>query len=160
MKSIRQVALALALAGTAATAQAGVIASAINTSAWSPPSAEQSLVSLDASGATTLSFTLASRGKKVLSFSAICSVDAPASDTLSWLDLDILVNGVVVAPTVGNDDAFCSAKGTAGFYGLVRASITIPIKGISGNNTIQIKARGNYNAKDLYFLYSTLVVFD
>ena len=80
MKTFRQAVLALALAGTAATAQAGIKASAVNTTYWSAPSAAQSLVSLDASGATTLSFTLASAGKKVLTFSAICSVDAPAGD--------------------------------------------------------------------------------
>lgn len=160
MKTYRNAVLALALAGTAATAQAGIKASVVNTSYWSAPSAEQSLVSLDAAGATTLSFKLPSAGKKILTFSAICSVEAPAGDTLSWLDLDILVNGVVVAPTVGADDAFCSANGTIGFDGYVRASITIPIQGLAGTNYVQIKARGNYTARDMYFLFSTLTVFD
>ena len=160
MKSLRHVALALALAGTAATAQASTKASAVNTSVWGTRSPAQSLVSLNAAGATTLSFTLASAGQKVLTFSAICSVNAPADDALSWLDLDIVVNGVVVAPTVGGDDAFCSANGTISGDGYVQASITIPIQGISGNNTIQIKARGNYQASGLRFDKSSLVVFD
>jgi hypothetical protein len=159
MKSVRQAALALALAGAAATAQAGIKASAINTY-WLSPSAAQSLVLLDASGATTLSFTLAGAGKKVLAFSAVCSVRAPAGDYLSWVDLDIVVNGVVVAPTVGNDDAFCSANGTLAYDDYVRATITIPIQGVAGNNTIQVKARGNYNTMDMHFVNPTLVVFD
>jgi hypothetical protein len=160
MKTFRQAVLALALAGAAATAQAGIKASAINTSNWLSPSAAQSLVALDPSGATTLSFTLASAGKKVLTFSAMCSVRAPAGDFLSWVDLDIVVNGVVVAPTVGNDDAFCSANGTSGYDDYVRATITIPIQGVAGSNTVQIKARGNYNTMDMYFLNSTLMVFE
>jgi hypothetical protein len=160
MKTFRQAVLALALAGAAATAQAGIRASAINTSNWLAPSAAQSLVALDPSGMTTLNFTLASAGKKVLTFSAVCSVRAPAGDALSWVDLDIVVNGVVVAPTIGNDDAFCSANGTASYDDYARTSITIPIRGVAGNNTIQIKARGNYNTMDMYFLNSVLVVLD
>jgi hypothetical protein len=160
MKTFRQAVLALTLAGAAATAQAGIRASAINTSNWLAPSAAQSLVALDPSGMTTLNFTLASAGKKVLTFSAVCSVRAPTGDSLSWVDLDIVVNGVVVAPTVGNDDAFCSANGTASYDDYVRATITIPIKGVAGNNTVQIKARGNYNTMDMYFLSSALLVFD
>jgi hypothetical protein len=160
MKTFRQAVIALVLAGAAATAQAGIKASAVHTTAWTQSSAAQALVTLDASGKTALSFTLGSAGKKVLTFSAICSVDAPAGDTLSWLDLDILVNGVVVAPTVGSDDAFCSTSGKGGYYQYVRASITIPIQGLAGTNYVQIKARGNYLARGMYFYNSTLVVFD
>lgn len=159
MKTLRQTVLALALAGAAATAQAGIRASAINTTNWLGTAA-QSLVALDPSGMTTLNFTLASAGKKVLTFSAVCSVRAPAGDFLSWVDLDIVVNGVVVAPTVGNDDAFCSTNGTRSYDDYVRAAITIPIQGVAGNNSIQIKARGNYATMDMYFLNSSLVVLD
>jgi hypothetical protein len=159
MKTFRQAVLAFALTSAAATSQAGIRASAINTTNWLG-SAAQSLVALDPSGITTLNFTLDSAGKKVLTFSAVCSVRAPAGDALSWVDIDIVVNGVVMAPTVGNDDAFCSANGTASYDDYARASITIPIKGVAGNNTIQIKARGNYNTMDMYFLNSTLVVLD
>jgi hypothetical protein len=160
MKTFRQAALALVLVGAVSTAQAGIKASAIHTSFWSSRSADQTLVTLDASGMTALSFTLGSAGKKILTFSAICSVDGPAGDALSWLDLDILVNGVVVAPTVGNDDAFCSASGKSGPYQYVRASITIPIQGLAGTNYVQVKARGNYLARGMYFYNSTLVVLD
>ena len=160
MNTIRQGVLALALAGAAATAQAGIRASAINTSNWLAPSAVQSLVALDPSGMTTLNFTLPGAGKKVLTFSAICSVRAPAGDFLSWVDLDIVVNDVVVQPTVGNDDAFCSANGTSKYDDYVRATITIPIKGVAGNNTIEVKARGNYQVMDMYFVNSVLVVLD
>jgi hypothetical protein len=159
MKIFRQAVLALALAGAAATAQAGIKASAIYPTTWLS-SAAQSLVVLDPSGATTLSFTLPGAGKKVLTFSAICSVRAPAGDFLSWVDLDIVVNGVVVPPTVGIDDAFCSANGTPSYDDYTRATITIPIQGVAGSNTVQIKARGNYNTMDMFFVNSVLVVFD
>jgi hypothetical protein len=160
MKTFPQVALALLLAGTVATAQAGIKASAVHIGGISTVTPAPALVRLDAAGATTLSFTLPGAGKKILTFSAVCSVDAPTGDSLSWADLDIIVNGVVVAPTVGSDDAICSANGTTGKNDFVRASITTPIQGLAGSNTIQIMARGNYQAAGIYLAYIALVVFD
>ncbi len=134
MKStiVRNAALALALAGVTATSYAGVRASAVRPSNWTGPAAA-TLVPLNAGGATTLSFNLPKAGKKVLTYSAECYVSAGAGN---WLDLDITFNGVVVAPTAGSSDAFCSANGL-----FTRASITVVVQGIQGNNNVTIHAR-------------------
>jgi hypothetical protein len=158
--TLKQAILALALAGTAAAAQAGVKASALRPGNWVSLSAAEVLVPVNAAGATTLSFTLPSAGKKILTYSAECAVDAPAGVTGTWLSLDIYVNGVVVSPTIGTTDPFCPANGTMGFDGYVRASITIPIQGKSGSNTIQIKARGGGSATGLWLGDSALVIYD
>jgi|SRR5687767_7848789 len=157
--TLRQTVLALALASTAAAVHAGVKASAIRPGNFVALSPNEVLVPLNATGATTLSFSLPSAGKKILTYSAECAVDAPAGSN-GWLTLDIYVNGVVVAPTVGTTDPFCSGNGTAGFDGYVRASITIPIQGISGGNIVQIKARGGSGATGLWLGDGALVIYD
>ncbi|MGH8204863.1 MAG: hypothetical protein ACREST_09655, partial [Steroidobacteraceae bacterium] len=128
MTTPRNFALALALTVAAATAHAGIKASAFNTGGglvvYSPA---EVFVPLNNSGASTLNFKLASAGKKILTYSAECAVNAPAGSSGSHLDLDIYVNGVVVAPTVGAIDAFCTSNGTTGFGSWVRSSITVPI---------------------------------
>ncbi len=77
-----------------------------------------------------------------------------------WLDLDITFNGVVVAPTVGTDDAFCSTNGTAIIDGCTRASITVVVQGIKGNNNVTIHARGNAGATGTWLGDSSLVIHD
>src|SRR5262245_48475808 len=128
MTILRNAVLALALAGAAAAADAGVRLSAVTTSDFTYSSAPlEAFVPLNNAGATTLSFNLTSAGKKVLTYSAECAVTA-LPDYNPWLDLDIYVNGVIVAPTVGDQDAFCTSSGTAdnGFVWF-RASITVVI---------------------------------
>ena len=158
--TLRHATLALLLAGAAATAQAGVKASAIRPGNFVALSPNEVLVPLNAAGATTLSFSLPSAGKKILTYSAECAVDALTGETGAWLQLDIYVNGVVVAPTSDTTDPFCSANGTAGFDGYVRASITVPVQGKSGGNTVQIKAKGGSNARGLWLGDAALVVYD
>ena len=157
--TLRHAALALALAAAATTAHAGVKASALRPGNFVALSPTEVLVPLNAAGATTLNFTLASAGKKILTYSAECAVDGMAG-ALPWLTLDIYVNGIVVAPTVGTTDPFCSGNSTAGFDGYLRTSITIPIQGISGSNTVQIKARGGSGATGLWLGEAALVIYD
>lgn len=161
MTTLRNVALALALAGAAATAHAGVKASAVATSVLiNSDNATAVFVPLNDAGATTLNFKLGSASKKVLTYSAECAVRAPLGNSAAWLDLDIYVNGLIVAPTVGTADAFCSSNGTLGPDGWTRASITVPIQGISGDNTVRIQARGNNGATGLWLGESALVIYD
>jgi hypothetical protein len=117
---------------------------------------------LNNAGATTLSFNLGSPGKKVLTYSAICAVGAQAGDADATLDLDIYVNGVIVAPTAtgGYQGVFCSSNGTDAFDGWTRPSITIPIQGISGNNTVRIRARGSSDGSAFWLGNSALVIYD
>src|SRR5262245_32071152 len=90
--TLRNAAVAVALAGVSATSHASVKASAVNGGVFTQGSAEV-FVSLNNAGATTLNFNLASGGKKVLTFSAYCAVNSAAGLTTAWLDLDIIVNG-------------------------------------------------------------------
>jgi hypothetical protein len=114
--ALRNAALAVALAGAAVTAHAGVKASAVTlVNLFFPPG--QVFVPLNAAGATTLNFKLSSGSKKLLTYSAVCAVSAQPGDTTAFVSLEIYVNGVVVAPTINDengDDAFCSANGTFG----------------------------------------------
>lgn len=157
--TLRNAVLAVALASAAVTAQAGVKASAVNTSNWIAFTRGPELVPLNAAGATTLSFSLASAGKKLLTFSSECAVNAPTGIYGDYLDLDIVVNGVVVAPTV-DGSPFCSANGTGFFDGYIRTSITIPIQGKAGTNTVQIKASGSANVTGMWLGASALVIYD
>ena len=101
MSTLRNIGLALALTSAAASAHAGVKASAVSGGLFTSSNAEV-FVPLNNVGATTLNFNLAAAGKKVLTFSAYCAVNSPAGYTTAWLDVDIVVNGVVVAPTPGS----------------------------------------------------------
>ena len=164
MTTLRTAALALALTAAGAAAHAGVKASAIRAGNWFASSPAEVFVPLNAAGATTLSFNLGSAGKKVLTYSAECAVDSPTDDTIAWLILAIYVNGVVVAPTGDDQAAFCSANRTGGFDGWVRASITVPIQGIAGTNTVQVKAKGASCCDDvvmgLSLMDSSLLIYD
>jgi hypothetical protein len=159
MRTLRHAALALALAGVTATAHAGIKASAVNGALFTSSPAE-ALVALNSAGATTLNFNLGSAAKKVLTFSAYCAVNAPAGNTTAWLDVDVVVNGVIVAPTVGAGDPFCSSNGSGQFDGYVRSSVTVPIQGKAGANAVQIRARGNGGATGLLLGATALVIHD
>lgn len=153
------VATAVALAAVATTATAAVRLSATRAGNWSStPTAV--LVPLNAGGATTLTFNLPAAGRKVLTYSAECAVNAPINNNGAWLDIDIIVNGAAVTPTGGSADAFCDSNGTAGFDGWARHSITVVIAGQAGANTVSIQARGNSGATGIWLSDSALVIHD
>jgi hypothetical protein len=113
---------------------------------------------LNTGGATVLTFNHSTAKKFILTFSAECSVGGPV---VAWTDLQVRVNGVDVSPTAGNEDAFCSGNGTATSNdGWTRASITVVIQGIVGNNTVQILARQNNGGNGIWIGDSALVVHD
>lgn len=116
------------------------------------------LVPLTASNATEVAFTASAPGPKVLMFSAECSVDAPAANNFAWVDIDILHNGVVVPPTTGSSDAFCSADGVAGFGGYNRPSITVVISAVAGSNTVSVQGRVNAGATGGWLSDTSLVI--
>ena len=159
MKSLRNAALALALAGLSAMSHAGVKASAVNGGLFTSSNAE-AFVPLNNAGATIVNFNLAAAGKKVLTFSAYCAVNSAAGTTTAWLDVDIVVNGVVVAPTSGSGDPFCSANGSGKFDGYVRTSTTVSIQAKEGTNSVRILARGSPHATGLLLSATSLVISD
>jgi hypothetical protein len=115
---------------------------------------------LNAAGATIVTFNLPGAGKKVLTFSAECAVDAPAGNNFAWVDIDIVVNGVVVPVTNGTSDAFCSADGAAGFSSYMRPSITVLVNGLQGNNTVRIRAKGQAGATAIWVSDTALMIHD
>jgi hypothetical protein len=117
-------------------------------------------VPLNAAGATIVTFNLPKKGKKVLTFSAECSVNAAAGNDSAWVDLDIIVNGVVVPVTNQTADGFCAADGSAGFSGWVRSSITVLINGLQGNNTVRIRAKGQGGATGIWVSDTALMIHD
>jgi hypothetical protein len=161
MTILRNAAVALALAGVTAAAHAGVKADAVRTGNFETTSVSGVFVPLNDAGATTLSFNLGSAGKKVLTYSAECNVSGAAGNDSAYLELDIIVNGITVAPSLGSTDAFCTSDGDTNIVdNWTRASITIAIQGIAGNNTVRIVARGNSGAMYLWLGDSALVVYD
>ncbi len=153
MNTMRNIALAIALTATVTVSQAAVRASHVRPGDWST-SSDTAFVPLNAGGSTTISFNLPADGKRVLTYSAECAAIGP---TPSWLDIDVLVNGSVVAPTSGDDQVFCSSPGTVIF---TRASITLAIDGVQGNNNVRIRARKNGSPTVLWLGASSLVVHD
>lgn len=117
-------------------------------------------VPITAAAATTLTVNAAKAGRYVLTYSAECAVDAPAGDTSSWVDIDIEVNGTVVRPTLGTQDAFCSANGTLGFDGWVRASVTTTVDLLAGANTVRVLGKYQFNATGGWLGDSAIVVHD
>jgi len=103
-------------------------------------------VPLASTGVTSRTVNIITATTYVLTFSAECAVDAPAGDSASWVDLDVLVDGIAIAPTAGTQDAFCGANGTAGFDGWVRPSITVPLRLTAGAHTIQVQGRLDFSA--------------
>ena len=95
-------------------------------------------VPLNSAGATIISFNASKAGTYVLTYSAECSADNGAATNSGWIDLDVKINGVTLAPTIGTSDAFCSPDNVAGTSGWVRPSISMPVSLIAGVNTVQI----------------------
>jgi hypothetical protein len=108
------------------------------------------LVPLNNAGRTFLPFvTTQDNQRVVITFSAECSVKA--SNFRTWLNIDILVDGVEIQPTQSPDNALCTSHNTDFHDGWVGASTTgvfvVPEPGL---HTVQIRAslRGCNNARD------------
>lgn len=159
MSLTRHCIAALAIAAAASPVMAGIYTAATYSAnfAFGTPTA---FVPLRGTGVTTVSFNSPKTGRMLLTFTAECAVDAPAGNTVGWVDIDIIVNGVAVAPTTTAGDAFCTADGVAGFSGWVRASITVPVSVVKGANSVRVLGRLNFGATGGWISDSTLAVFD
>lgn len=147
-------------AGLAATAAVAAIKVAGNYPVNFSFTTPTAFVPLTPTGGTSLTWNQGSPGRKVLTFSAECSVDAPAGNNFAWVDIDIIHNGVVLPPTVGTADAFCSADGVAGFAGYTRPSISVVVPGVAGANTVRILARLNAGATGGWVSDTSTIVLD
>jgi len=137
MKMIHALIPALVLSVSAGAVSAKVIASATRANNFTY-NVSPTPVPLDLAGATALSFNVNKAGTYVLTYSAECSADNGAATNAGWVEIDIEINGVVVAPTVGSADSFCSPDNVAGSSGWVRPSITVPVTFVAGVNTVRI----------------------
>lgn len=106
------------------------------------------LAPLQSDGKTNILFkvTGTENAVVVITFSAECSVDAPEGDVGSWIDVDVLVDDVAVAPTGITSDGFCSADGSAGFSGWVRPSVTVAVELAPGRHRLKVQGRLDFNA--------------
>lgn len=117
-------------------------------------------VPLNAGGATIITFNAKKAGTYVLTYSAECSADNGANTNAGWVDIDIKINGVTVAPTVGTSDAFCSPDTVVGTTGWVRPSITVPVTLLAGNNTVQILGNTSFGVTTGWLGDTSLVIHD
>jgi hypothetical protein len=113
----------------------------------------------------TPAFFVPAGGRFIVSYTAECANDAPG--TTSWVSLDIrAVNQATGAITIlpptrvaGDQDAFCSSNGTAGFDGW--ATHTVIATGVqlpAGNYRLQVFAR-TVNGGSGWLSDSSLVVW-
>ena len=95
----------------------------------------------------------------VITFSAECAVDAVAGVNDAWIDIDIRIDGaVIVPPTGGTLEAFCTANGTAGFDGYTHPSITVVANVAAGAHNVSILARRNNGATGGWIGDSSIVL--
>jgi len=151
MNTVYKVTIAIALLTFASTSTAKVRASYTRAGDWLTFDSSV-LVPLTDRQATGVSFDLPASGKKVLTYSASCNA---GGDVNAYIDLDIVVNGVVVAPTVGGEDSFCGSDARN-----VRPSITLVIQGVEGPNTVKIVLKKHNGATGVSLGASSLVIHD
>jgi hypothetical protein len=96
-------------------------------------------VPLDTAGATSRTFSLPRSGKIVITYNAECVVAGNAS---TFVSIDILLNGQVVAPSnaPGNGDKLCAGNSTIEYDSNVRATFVVVGNGKKGTNTLRIRA--------------------
>jgi hypothetical protein len=87
-------------------------------------------------GNTSLMFNVFQTKKVVILFNAECSVDA--FDDTTWVDIDVLVDGVAVPPSNG-DNAFCTSTGDEQLQHWVRASTYVAKAVAAGSHTVQVR---------------------
>jgi hypothetical protein len=109
------------------------------------------VISLNDAGAKSITFTTSAANQKVLiSYSAECAVGG--SDHITYLDLDILVDGVAAPPSNG-DNAFCSDDGS-GIRAHWASVITVVVAQVpAGTHTVQVRGTlQNFNEGDEWSL--------
>jgi hypothetical protein len=124
--------LALAIA-TTVTLSAKLVADATRTGNHLFTGVNQT-IPLTNGGATTLTFS--GKGRHLISYSAECETDG------TWLSIEILVDGVAVAPTAGGSDAFCSDHNdndSNDAWAVSHYRVATPNLA-SGNHTVQVRA--------------------
>lgn len=105
-----------------------------------------------------VTFTAPAPGAYLVTYSAECSVDAGAGDRTAYLDIDLQMDGVPIAPTAGDADALCTANGDPGHDGWVRRSITVGAFLSGGTHTLRVLGRLNNAALGGWLGDSAIVI--
>lgn len=87
-------------------------------------------------GNTSLAFSVPQQRRVVILFNAECSVKA--DDDTTWVDIDVLVDGVA-APPSNDDNAFCTSTGNGQLNRLVSASTYVARTVAAGAHTVQVR---------------------
>jgi len=95
------------------------------------------LVDLGEGNGTSLTVKTPVPARLAIFLNAECAVSAP--DTNTWLQLDILVDGVEAAPTNGVGNAFCTSDGSAGLDHWITAVSDASVDVAAGSHTIQLR---------------------
>lgn len=137
-KVLLALAVTLSLVFVAVPSPAAIKASATNTDAVSFSDNLAHLISLRNNGTTAIQFSTGAANQKVMiTFNAECSV--AGTDNGTWLDIDIMVDGVIVPPS-DDDNALCTDNGTGALSNWVSATVvgvyTVPN---SGPHTVEVR---------------------
>lgn len=112
---------------------------------------------LSNSGATSIAFTSSGTGQKtMISYNAECTL---TGDTSTWVEIDIKVDGVAIAPSSG-DNAFCSGIGS-GIDGHWSSNVTnVVAKGLAaGEHAVTVEAHGvNIGSGESYRLDDSITI--
>lgn len=95
------------------------------------------LIVSQAPGVVVSSFVLAAPKNIAITYSAECA----ASGINGYVTIDVVVDGIVRAPTIGLSDRFCSSDQTAALDNAGYTSLTVPVSLAAGLHTVQIRAQ-------------------
>lgn len=115
------------------------------------------VVPLSNAGATSIAFTSSGPGQRtMISYNAECSV---VGDELTNLDINIKVDGVSIAPSLG-DNAFCSGIGTD-ILGHQSSNVTnVVVRGLqAGAHSVTVEAQlGGFDAGEFVDLDDSITI--
>jgi hypothetical protein len=98
------------------------------------------ILPLAADGRKILRFRLRRPGTVVIRFEAQCAALDSLANRLSNVDIDIVVDGRVLPPSINSQDAFCTDNGTVFVDGHGRASMTVRASLGRGGHDLRIIA--------------------
>lgn len=95
------------------------------------------VLSLNTTGGTSLTVATTGTAQLTILFNAVCSVDA--SDDTTYVDIDILVDGVAVPPSHAADNALCTSTGDGELQHWVSAGMSVVKTVGAGTHTVQVR---------------------
>jgi hypothetical protein len=138
--------------------QATIKATATRTAADFFSDGSPHLIPLTDTGATAITFkTTLPNQKVIISYSAECSVKG--TDNITFLDIDILVDGVA-APPSNSDNAFCTDHGNNSLKNWVSA-VTMVVARVPAAGTHSVQVQGfvhNFNSGDQWVVDDSATV--